>query len=108
MRWKRLKKDIPAASPKQGNKATELVGSVEARSTVEEHEIHFGGRPDFQDILSKFPNETGGSDIGVLVCGPESMKESVASLCQLKSQGLNIGAKGKKPYFIFHSLNFTL
>eukprot|EP00258_Populus_trichocarpa_P021748 XP_024437767.1 ferric reduction oxidase 8, mitochondrial isoform X1 [Populus trichocarpa] len=108
LRWKRLKKDIPAASPKQGNKATELVGSVEARSTVEEHEIHFGGRPDFQDILSKFPNETGGSDIGVLVCGPESMKESVASLCQLKSQGLNIGAKGKKPYFIFHSLNFTL
>uniref|UniRef100_A0A6M2EKW9 FAD-binding FR-type domain-containing protein n=1 Tax=Populus davidiana TaxID=266767 RepID=A0A6M2EKW9_9ROSI len=108
LRWKRLKKDIPAASPKQGSKATGLAGSVEARSTVEEHEIHFGGRPDFQDILSKFPNETGGSDIGVLVCGPESMKESVASLCQLKSQGLNIGAKGKKPYFIFHSLSFTL
>ncbi|KAJ6882285.1 hypothetical protein NC651_028781 [Populus alba x Populus x berolinensis] len=108
LRWKRLRKDIPAASPKQGSKATGLAGSVEARSTVEEHEIHFGGRPDFQDILSKFPNETGGSDIGVLVCGPESMKESVASLCQLKSQGLNIGAKGKKPYFIFHSLSFTL
>ncbi|KAF9671603.1 hypothetical protein SADUNF_Sadunf12G0064700 [Salix dunnii] len=107
LRWKRLKKDIPAASPKQGNKAIELIGSVEA-STVEEHEIHFGGRPNFQDILSKFPDEIGGSDIGVLVCGPESMKESVASLCQLKSQGLNIGAKGKKPYFIFHSLNFTL
>jgi hypothetical protein len=51
LRWKRLKKDIPAVSPKQGNKATELVGSVEARSTVEEHEIHFGGRPDFQGTI---------------------------------------------------------
>ncbi|CAK7329033.1 unnamed protein product [Dovyalis caffra] len=97
LRWKRLKKDIPPVSSKQG-KATEQ-SSVEKRSTVEEHEIHFGGRPNFQDIFSKFPNETGGSDIGVLVCGPESLKESVASLCQLKSQGLNIGAKGKKPYF---------
>ncbi|XP_011046222.1 PREDICTED: ferric reduction oxidase 8, mitochondrial [Populus euphratica] len=106
LRWKRLKKDIPPVSPKQG-KATEH-GSVETRSPVEEHELHFGGRPDFQDIFSKFPNETGGSDIGVLVCGPVSMKESVASLCQLKSQGLNIGSRGKKTYFSFHSLNFTL
>ena len=138
LRWKRLKKDIPPVSPKQG-KATEH-GSVETTSPVEEHELHFGGRPDFQgtilnpflqfllnlllelsvsnfslcnymlpiDIFSKFPNETGGSDIGVLVCGPVSMKESVASLCQLKSQGLNIGSRGKKTYFSFHSLNFTL
>lgn len=60
------------------------------------------------DIFSKFRNETGGSDIGVLVCGPESIKESVASLCQLKSQGFNVGANKKKPYFSFHSLNFTL
>ncbi|PNT01102.1 hypothetical protein POPTR_015G083200v4 [Populus trichocarpa] len=106
LRWKRLKKDIPPVSPKQG-KATEH-GSVEAKSPVEEHELHFGGRPDFQDIFSKFPNETGGSDIGVLVCGPVSMTESVASLCQLKSQGLNISSRGKKTYFSFHSLNFTL
>ncbi|KAL9375395.1 hypothetical protein Peur_032274 [Populus x canadensis] len=106
LRWKRLKKDIPPVFPKQ-DKATEH-GSVETRSPVEEHELHFGGRPDFQDIFSKFPNETGGSDIGVLVCGPVSMKESVASLCQLKSQGLNIGSMGKKTYFSFHSLNFTL
>ncbi|KAJ6869049.1 hypothetical protein NC651_033966 [Populus alba x Populus x berolinensis] len=106
LRWKRLKKDIPPLSPKHG-KATEH-GSVETRSPVEEHELHFGGRPDFQDIFSKFPNETGGSDIGVLVCGPVSMMESVASLCQLKSQGLNIGSRGKKTYFSFHSLNFTL
>ncbi|KAB5525035.1 hypothetical protein DKX38_022784 [Salix brachista] len=106
LRWRRLKKDIPPVSPKQG-KATEH-GSVETKSAVEEHELHFGERPNFQDIFSNFPNETGGSDIGVLVCGPGSMTESVASLCQLKSQGLNIRSRGKKTYFSFHPLNFTL
>ncbi|KAG5230209.1 ferric reductase transmembrane component family protein [Salix suchowensis] len=107
LRWRRLKKDIPPVSPKQG-KATDLHGSVETKSAVEEHELHFGERPNFQDIFSNFPNETGGSDIGVLVCGPGSMAESVASLCQLKSQGLNIRSRGKKTYFSFHPLNFTL
>ncbi|KAJ6339721.1 hypothetical protein OIU77_007629 [Salix suchowensis] len=107
LRWRRLKKDIPPVSPKQG-KATDLHGSVETKSAVEEHEVHFGERPNFQDIFSNFPNETGGSDIGVLVCGPGSMTESVASLCQLKSQGLNIRSRGKKTYFSFHPLNFTL
>ncbi|KAH8486873.1 hypothetical protein H0E87_025757 [Populus deltoides] len=49
LRWKRLKKDIPPVSPKQG-KATEH-GLVETRSPVEEHELHFGGRPDFQGTI---------------------------------------------------------
>lgn len=60
------------------------------------------------DIFSKFPNETGGSYAGVLVCGPEKMKESVASICRLSSQGSITGSQTKKPYFNFHSLNFTL
>ncbi|KAJ7956180.1 Ferric reduction oxidase [Quillaja saponaria] len=106
LRWRKLKKGVPAISRKQG-KPLDL-SSTQTRSALEEHEIHFGGRPNFQDIFAKFPNETDGSDIGVLVCGPESMKKSVASICQLKSQGLKMGAKKKKPYFTFHSLNFTI
>ncbi|KAG8652592.1 ferric reduction oxidase 8, mitochondrial [Manihot esculenta] len=106
LRWKRLTKSIPPVSQKRA-KSTEP-SQVETMSGSEKHEIHLGGRPNFQDIFSKFRNETGGSDIGVLVCGPESIKESVASLCQLKSQGFNVGANKKKPYFSFHSLNFTL
>ncbi|KAB1215662.1 Ferric reduction oxidase 8, mitochondrial [Morella rubra] len=103
LRWRRVKHYTSAVSQKQ-KKAMD----IESRSTLEEHEIHFGGRPDFQDIFAKFPSEMGGSDIGVLVCGPESMKVSVASVCQQKSQGFKMGGKKRAPYFSFHSLNFTL
>ncbi|KAI5329733.1 hypothetical protein L3X38_029130 [Prunus dulcis] len=101
IRWRRLKKQILPTLQKQ-SKALEK-GSTQASDALEEHEIHFGGRPNFEDIFAKFPDEKGGSDIGVLVCGPETMKESVASVCQKKC-----GAKKQKPNFSFHSLNFTL
>lgn len=101
MRCRRLKKEIAPVPLKQG-KATD----VETGSAIEEHELHFGGRPNFHDIFAKFPTETDGSNVGVLVCGPESMKESVASLCQQK--GSQMGAKKGKAYYRFHSLNFSL
>ncbi|KAK9080522.1 hypothetical protein SSX86_000280 [Deinandra increscens subsp. villosa] len=82
--------------------------SLQSNRNLDEHELHFGARPNFNDIFSKFPNETGGSYVGVLVCGPEKLKESVASICRLSSQGSIPGAQRKKPYFNFHSLNFTL
>ncbi|KAF5933053.1 hypothetical protein HYC85_029224 [Camellia sinensis] len=61
-------------------------------------------------VFSQFRNETGGSDIGVLVCGPETMKESVALMCQMNSEGgiRVLGTQRKKPYFSFQSLNFAL
>ncbi|XP_076916324.1 ferric reduction oxidase 8, mitochondrial-like [Bidens hawaiensis] len=88
------------------NKGKEMnASSLQSNRNLDEHEVHFGARPNFHDIFSNFPNETGGSYVGVLVCGPEKMKESVASICRLSSQG---SIKTKKPYFNFHSLNFTL
>uniref|UniRef100_A0A5B7C9M7 FAD-binding FR-type domain-containing protein n=1 Tax=Davidia involucrata TaxID=16924 RepID=A0A5B7C9M7_DAVIN len=105
-RRRNLREGIPSISEKQGKKMKP--SSMEMSASLEGHEIHFGGRPNFQDIFSKFPNETGGSDIGVLACGPETMKESLASLCQLSSQGIRTSAQRKKPYFNFHSLTFTL
>ncbi|CAL2249784.1 unnamed protein product [Prunus armeniaca] len=76
IRWRRLKKQIPPTLQKQ-SKALEK-GSTQASDALEEHEIHFGGRPNFEaDIFAKFPDEPGGSDIEVLVYGPETMKESV-------------------------------
>ncbi|PSS07744.1 Ferric reduction oxidase [Actinidia chinensis var. chinensis] len=101
LRWRKLKKELPP-SPQKYSKEVKPI-SMETSRALEEHEIHFGGRPNFQGIFSKFLNETGGSDVGVLVCGPEGMKESVASLCQMSAQG-----QRKKPYFSFHSLNFSL
>ncbi|XP_050376344.1 ferric reduction oxidase 8, mitochondrial [Argentina anserina] len=107
VRWRRLKKQNRPVFQKQG-KALEI-SPTEARDALEEHEIHFGGRPNFEEIFAKFPNEIGGSDVGVLVCGPQSMKDSVASICQHKSGGLKVGAKNnQKANFRFHSLNFAL
>lgn len=102
-RRKRLKKDIPQGFYKT-NKETKP-SSLETSSVLKGHEVHYGNRPNFHDILSQFSNEAGGSDIGVLVCGPESMKEHVASLCRMCSVGM--GAKRTRPYS-FHALNFTL
>lgn len=102
LRWRRLKKQIPLVSLNQG-KAVQVLGPFE-----EEHEINFGGRPNFEEIFSELEKETAGSDIGVLVCGPESMKESVATTSQRKSQCSMMNAKKDKPYFNFHSVNFTL
>ncbi|GFP90764.1 ferric reduction oxidase 8 mitochondrial [Phtheirospermum japonicum] len=107
MRRKRLKKEVRFFSDKQ-SKPTKS-SSFEDNGDLDEHEIHFGGRPDFQDILSNFSSECGGSDIGVLVCGPVSMKESLAIACRqgLVSRG-NAKGNNNRPYFNFHSLNFTL
>ncbi|KAI6675397.1 hypothetical protein NL676_003303 [Syzygium grande] len=104
LRWKRIKKAVPPTSPKKAGGFTEP-SSTEPNDPLQEHEVHYGGRPNFQDIFTKFPNETGGSDFGVLVCGPESMKESVAKSLQQIGQGC--GAK-RRSKFTFHSLNFTL
>lgn len=104
LRWRRIKKAVPSTSPKKAGGFTEP-SSAEPHDPLQEHEVHYGGRPNFQDIFAKFPNEAGGSDIGVLVCGPELMKESVAKLLQQTSQGSS--AKGRSK-FTFHSLNFTL
>ncbi|XP_054804673.1 ferric reduction oxidase 8, mitochondrial [Prosopis cineraria] len=105
LRWRRLQKGIPPTSQKEF-KPLDLI-STETRSTFEEHEVHFGGRPNFQDIFREFENESGGTNTGVLVCGPESMKESVAMICQQKSKCFKLGSK-KSEAFTLHSLNFTL
>jgi ferredoxin-NADP reductase len=106
LRWRRLKKGVRPTSQ------TEIkpfdISSAETKNALEEHEVHFGGRPDFKDILGKFKNETCGSNVGVLVCGPESMKESVAAACQQESECSKLSVKTTKPCFTFHSLNFTL
>lgn len=46
IRWRRLKKQNPPVLHKQG-KALET-SPTEARDDLEEHEIHFGGRPNFE------------------------------------------------------------
>ncbi|XP_014490602.1 ferric reduction oxidase 8, mitochondrial [Vigna radiata var. radiata] len=104
LRWRRLKKGIPQISHRE-IEALDLC-SDEARNALEAHEVYFGGRPNFKEIFGKLRNESDGSNIGVLVCGPESMKESVALACKQESENFN--AKRTESFFTFHTLNFTL
>ncbi|XP_051136426.1 ferric reduction oxidase 8, mitochondrial isoform X2 [Andrographis paniculata] len=101
IKWRRVKKVNWFSDNKE---KTVKLSSLEAYNDLDKHEILFGERPNFQEIVSSFGNESGESNVGVLVCGPESMKESVALACRRA----NRGDKGKKQYLSFHSLNFTL
>ncbi|XP_059304001.1 ferric reduction oxidase 8, mitochondrial [Lycium ferocissimum] len=103
-RWKRLREEIPPFSEKE----RKAMKPTEANRGFDQHEIHYGARPNFKDMFSQFSNESKGSNIGVFVCGPETMKESVATTCQLLSNAFQSGGQDHKPFFSFHSLNFTL
>lgn len=102
--WKRLREEIPSFSEKE----SKAVKPTEANRVFDQHKIHYGARPNFKDVFTQFADESEGSNIGVFVCGPEAMKESVASTCQLLSNGFQSGGQDHKPFFSFHSLNFTL
>ncbi|XP_027123612.1 ferric reduction oxidase 8, mitochondrial-like isoform X2 [Coffea arabica] len=106
LRRKRVGKELLSFSgiPIETTKPT----GIGIDNTLVEHEIHFGGRPDFREVFCKFSNETEGSSVGVFVCGPESMKESVALTCKLSSRAFRVDSQKRKLSVSFHSLNFTL
>ncbi|XP_009798364.1 ferric reduction oxidase 8, mitochondrial isoform X1 [Nicotiana sylvestris] len=103
-RWKRLSEEIPPFSETE----RKPMKPTEANKGFDQHEIHFGARPNFKDIFSQFANESKGSNIGVFVCGPETMKESAATTCHQYSQTFQSRGQEQKPSFSFHPLNFTL
>ncbi|CAM8926775.1 unnamed protein product [Rhodiola kirilowii] len=102
-RWRKLRHQNSPGVHKQP-KPVELI----SRSSLDVHELHFGVRPDFTETLSEFMDGTAGMNLGVLVCGSESMTQAVATLCRQNSKASQIGLKVKKPRFNFHSFNFTL
>uniref|UniRef100_A0A1S3CBN3 FAD-binding FR-type domain-containing protein n=1 Tax=Cucumis melo TaxID=3656 RepID=A0A1S3CBN3_CUCME len=108
LRWRRLKKENLALIQTKTGTQNAIPSSVVRGSRQEEHEIYYGGRPNFKEIFSNIKHEDEGTEIGVISCGPEAMNVSVASTCKQISQGLRKDSKKKKPQFIFHSLNFTL
>lgn len=105
LRWRNSRE----ATPSTGDKGDlQKEGSMEQITSPDEHEIHYGARPNFQDLLSRLETEFEGlSNVGVVVCGPESMKESVALAYQQKCQALKLGAKKQQPFLVFRALNFT-
>ncbi|KAH6783970.1 ferric reduction oxidase 4 [Perilla frutescens var. hirtella] len=53
------------------------VESLPQQSLVQSTKVHYGTRPDLKRILF----ECKGSDVGVLVSGPKSMRHEVANIC---------------------------
>lgn len=51
LRWKRIKKAVPPTSPKKAGGFTEP-SSTEPNDPLQEHEVHYGGRPNFQGNFS--------------------------------------------------------
>ncbi|KAK4762803.1 hypothetical protein SAY86_008571 [Trapa natans] len=90
--------------------------SVEARSMLQERttperdlysdftSINYGRRPDFKEIFGTASDSWGNVDIGVIVCGPQTLQSSVAKEC--RSQGLRRRRDG--PVFHFNSHSFNL
>lgn len=58
------------------------------------------------DVLSDLTNESRDERVGVFVCGPESMKVSVASFC--KNHTNLSSTNGVNGSIDFHSLSFYL
>ncbi|XP_047329942.1 ferric reduction oxidase 8, mitochondrial-like isoform X2 [Impatiens glandulifera] len=100
LRLRRVKKDD---DEKEKLSSSDEMDEMDENALEENCEINFTGRPCFKDIFSELTKDRRSSEIGVLVCGPETMKESVAS----SLPKLNRALPGQ-PRFDFHSLTFTL
>ncbi|XP_023900003.1 ferric reduction oxidase 4 [Quercus suber] len=73
-----LKAPTPPTSPwSQFYVADRELESLPHQSLVQATKVHFGTKPDLKEILPRCD----GSDIGVLVCGPRTMRHEVAKIC---------------------------
>ncbi|XP_071731267.1 ferric reduction oxidase 7, chloroplastic-like isoform X2 [Rutidosis leptorrhynchoides] len=66
--------------------------------------VKYGQRPDMKEILGSMAQRCGNVDIGVIVCGPPSLRTSVAKECR----SINFRRSSNNPIFHFHSHSFDL
>ncbi|XP_057543027.1 ferric reduction oxidase 7, chloroplastic-like [Amaranthus tricolor] len=66
--------------------------------------LRYGCRPNFEEIFASVSDNWGAVDVGVLVCGPETLTSSVAK--EIRSHSLN--RKPNHPIFHFNSHSFDL
>nr|XP_010906716.1 ferric reduction oxidase 8, mitochondrial [Elaeis guineensis] len=106
LRWRKSVNNIQLLSQKYTESAE--MHSMQLKGALEEHEINFGRRPNLIDILSEWSAEIEESKVGIFVCGPDSMQESVATFCRARLQKSNGGDRKQKCHFNYHSVNFSL
>ncbi|KNA10876.1 hypothetical protein SOVF_140320 [Spinacia oleracea] len=66
--------------------------------------LRYGCRPDFKEIFESLSENWGAVDVGVLVCGPETLTSTVAK--EIRSHSLS--RKQNNPVFHFNSHSFDL
>ncbi|EFJ22870.1 hypothetical protein SELMODRAFT_416159 [Selaginella moellendorffii] len=76
------------------------VGSPE--ESLKPVSVHYGHRPDFASVFAGLAKSTINMNVGVFACGPMSMQEGVAALCQ------EYRKTAENATYNYHSLNFDL
>ncbi|KAF8013712.1 hypothetical protein BT93_I1545 [Corymbia citriodora subsp. variegata] len=66
--------------------------------------MYYGARPNFKEIFTSVSERWGNVDVGIILCGPETLQSSVAREC--RSQNLRRGSL--RPVFHFNSHSFDL
>ncbi|KAD4179673.1 hypothetical protein R6Q59_023110 [Mikania micrantha] len=66
--------------------------------------IKYGQRPNMTEIFGDIASRRGNVDIGVIVCGPSTLRTSVAKECRSR----NFGRRTNSPIFHFNSHSFDL
>ncbi|XP_010442496.1 PREDICTED: ferric reduction oxidase 8, mitochondrial-like isoform X2 [Camelina sativa] len=112
LQWRRQHREAPGLSKEEVKPEERNLTELILTAPIEDHEIHTGERPKLEEILLEFEmNLRGWSSVGVLVCGPEPMKEGVAPMCrQRRPQCCGVedsGNKHMKMNLNFHSLNLV-
>jgi predicted ferric reductase len=91
-----------AQSEPENTKMADLEGNDES-TLLDSTVITEGSRPKFQELFSEYAENHDGQEVGVLVCGPEGLQESVAEACRSR----NFASFMKTP-FHYHSVSFDL
>ncbi|KAK9161913.1 hypothetical protein Syun_002815 [Stephania yunnanensis] len=86
------------------NETMKSTGAPQAITLETSTRTHYGCRPDFRGIFNSISEEWGHVDVGVIVCGPQSLQSSVAKEC--RSQ--NIRGRRNEPFFHFNCHSFDL
>ncbi|MQL98196.1 hypothetical protein Taro_030904 [Colocasia esculenta] len=103
---RRMKPETNISSVIQKHDADVEMHSDGVLAPQEEHEMYFGKRPNLIEILEALYEQTERADVGVFVCGPDSMQESVASFCKKHQKFTEHGRQ--KRTLAFHSIKFSL
>ncbi|KAL5993186.1 hypothetical protein ACLOJK_014109 [Asimina triloba] len=113
MLWQRWEKRV-LSSEKSGNDgeedgskhSTEQKWQIGANHTKLDSLVsrQYGYRPNLQGIFESIAASWGKADVGVIVCGPQSLQTSVAAVC--RSQ--NIWGKWNQPIFHLNIHSFDL